>query len=271
MIPSLKELRSRSGRENAVLVLRGTGLNCWHYYPWLRQFEPEELAEFRAIYGISGGAVVLWFYCMACEGHFDPALVPRFDRLMRRLMNRYDPVQRVRRMLSGSYPYDMEDGYRILTRLVSPKALEQTFHDFSLRNFSVVGYDERSERLLLLNAETAPQFALSRVLSYVVTTSIAWGRPFCARPEYHGTLLADYEFACPQIKQQFRDHLRTQHAENRIYQINIMRNRDDGNMRFVKVCADSFPKMGQAYDFLLFFLGIANSRYYQAFARGSPL
>ncbi len=271
MNPVLKELQARSGRENAVLVFRGTGLNIWHYYSWLRQFEPEELADFRAIYGVSGGAVVFWFYCMARLGHFDTKAVTRFERLMRRGMNHQDPLRRLCRMMSGSYPYNMEDGYRIMTQLVSPQALQITFRDFALRNFSVVGYDERSNRLLLLNAETAPQLALSRVLSYVVTTSSAWGRPFCARPEYHGTLLADYEFAGREIKQQFRDHLRTHYAKYRIYQINLMRDHEEDNTRFVKVCADPFPRLAQAYDFLMFFLGIANSRYLRAFRRGSSL
>src|SRR5262245_48122302 len=87
----IAQLRSQDSRERSVLVFRGTGVNAWHYYPFLRHFSLQELSQFAAIYGVSGGAAIVWFYTLAQSGLFDEATGLDFDRIIRKTMNERGP------------------------------------------------------------------------------------------------------------------------------------------------------------------------------------
>jgi hypothetical protein len=261
-------LQSKAVRERAVLVLRGTGLNIWHYQGFLKNFSLQELAEFRAIYGISGGAVALWFYVLGHLGLFDETVVVDFDRLMRSVMNHYNLVTRLWKMATKTHAYQAEDNLRLLLLLTSPKAAHQTLRDFPLPNFSVVAHEQISDSLLLIDAEAYPHFSIPKVLSYVVTTSATTkGIPLVAREPYQGLSISDFDFANTKTKQQFRHFLSTKHSSDRVFQINILRSGSEANTTYVKVSTDRSPRIRQAFDFILFFLGIPNRRYLETYLR----
>lgn len=110
-------LRSGEWRKRSVLVFRGTGLNAWHYYSFLKNFSLSELSEFAAIYGVSGGAAIVWFYVLAQCSLFDDAAGRNFDRIIRSTMNAPGLRARLRRIVRRQLPYNEEDIGRFLSSL----------------------------------------------------------------------------------------------------------------------------------------------------------
>lgn len=110
-------LRSGEWRKRSVLVFRGTGLNAWHYYSFLKNFSLSELSEFAAIYGVSGGAAIVWFYVLAQCSLFDDAAGQNFDRIIRSTMNAPGLRARLRRIVRRQLPYNEEDIGRFLSSL----------------------------------------------------------------------------------------------------------------------------------------------------------
>jgi hypothetical protein len=269
MNDELERLFSRESRQEMVLVIRGTGLNFWHYFPFLHHFTVEDLQEFRAIYAVSGGAAAIWFYCLAQE---QLLMVDgtAYDHLLRQTMNRYRVLPRMWKYLRNQYTYFAEDNLTLIKRMVAPEAMTQTLSQLPLRNLVIVAHDEQQGQQLLLRHDTHPELEMAEIVSRIGTRSAAWGRKLCARTEYRGLYIADFELAAQDVKKQLHQHLILEHAERAIYQINIFRDGTRGGVRYVKVCRDRFPRLGQLQDFVLLYLGIPNSRYQAALTAELP-
>lgn len=263
----LDELKHESRRRESVLVFRGTGFNIWHYFPFLTQFSLEELAQFRAIYGISGASLLLWLYCLLEQKLVPPSVAARYDAAMRHGLNRDSWIPRTFRLLSGRYPYWAEDFLKVFQRLAPSPACDQTFAQLPLPRLKIVAEDRFRQQLLILDAEQFPAFSIGEVISRAATWGNIFGRPFCHRTPYHGLLIGDFDFSGKPVRGQFRDHLRTRHPEAQIYQVNLFRTLRRGPEQFVRICYDRLPRAWQLIDFSMFYFGIPNSRYRRTASR----
>jgi hypothetical protein len=262
-------LRSRDWRERSVLVFRGTGLNAWHYYSFLKNFSLSELSEFAAIYGVSGGAAIVWFYVLAQRRLFDDAGGRNFDRIIRSTMNAPGLRARLQRIVRRQLPYNEEDIGRFLSSLPAKEARSLTFAESDLPNFTVVAHDKLNDGLLLIDAQTHPKARVLDVLSQA-------GTPRRLHPETAGQheeaqVISDFDFAGGVVKRAFQRHLETHQAQRRVYQVNMLRDAVENGTVFVKVCADRMPQWSQAMDLLLLFLGLPNSHYRTTFEKSYPL
>ena len=261
-------LRSAEWRKRSVLVFRGTGLNAWHYYSFLKNFSLSELSEFAAIYGVSGGAAIVWFYVLAQCSLFDDAAGRNFDRIIRSTMNAAGLRARLRRIVRRQLPYNEEDICRFLSSLPAKKARNLTLAESALRNFTVVAHDKRNDELLLLTAHTHPDSRMLDVLSQAGTPS---GLDPTARRGGEAPVISDFDFAGGAVKQAFQCHLETHRAHLTVYQVNMLRDALEEGTVFVKVCADRMPRWSQAMDLVLLFLGLPNSHYRTTFETSYPL
>jgi len=262
-------LRAAEWRKRSVLVFRGTGLNAWHYYSFLKNFSLAELSEFAAIYGVSGGAAIVWFYVLAQCSLFDDAAGRNFDRIIRRTMNASGLRARLRRIARRQLPYNEEDIGRFLSSLPAQNARNLTFAESPLSNFSVVAHDKRNDALLLLDAQTHPH---ARVLDVLSQAGTPRGRvPLTAGERGPAPVISDFDFAGGAVKRAFQRRLETQWANLCIYQVNMVRDTIENGTVFVKVCADRMPRWSQATDVVLLFLGLPNSHYRTTFEKSYPL
>jgi hypothetical protein len=262
-------LRSRDGRERSVLVFRGTGLNAWHYYSFLKNFSLSELSEFAAIYGVSGGAAIVWFYVLAQRGLFDDAKGTNFDQIIRSTMNASGVRARLQRIVRRQLPYNEEDVGRFLASLPAKEARNLTFAEGVLPNLTVVAHDKLNDRLLLIDAHTHPKANVLDVLSQAGTPRTL--HPETARQHDESQFISDFDFAGGAVKRAFQRHLETHQAQRCIYQVNMLRDAVENGTVFVKVCADRMPRCSQAMDLALLFLGLPNSHYRTTFEKSYSL
>ncbi|MGH8713113.1 MAG: hypothetical protein ACREYB_03785 [Casimicrobiaceae bacterium] len=262
-------LRSGEWRQRSVLVFRGTGLNAWHYYSFLKNFSLAELSEFAAIYGVSGGAAIVWFYVLAQCAMFDEGSGRDFDRIIRTTMNAPGLWARLRRIVHRRLPYDEEDIGRFLSSLPAREARNLTFADSALPNFTIVAHDKRNDALLLLNARTHPHARVLDVLSQAGTPR-ELDREATAQPAGM-PLISDFDFASAAVKRAFQQHIGTHQPHACIYQVNMLRDAVEDGVVFVKVCADRMPRWSQAMDLLLLFLALPNPHYRATFEKSYPL
>ena len=253
----VSRLRQRAWRERSVIVFRGTGVNAWHYYPFLRNFTLAEFADFAAVYGVSGGAAVVWFHVLALTGLFDDAVHREYDRIIRATMNEHGFLQRVGRLFRRRFPYSAADVARFLAALPAEEARRQTLAEVPLANFSIVAHDTAADALLLVNARTHPD---ARVIDMLARA----GTP-------QGEIVSDFDFAPGHVKRAFAQHLQARHPGCNVYQVNLLRDAVDSRTVFVKACGDRFPRAAQALDFGLLFAGVPNPRYRSAFERSQLL
>ena len=263
------KLGSREWRERSVLVFRGTGLNAWHYYSFLKNFSLSELSEFAAIYGVSGGAAIVWFYVLAQCGLFHDAKGKNFDRIIRSTMNAAGLRARLRRVIRQQLPYDEEDIARFLSSLPAKEARNLTFAESRLPNFTVVAHDKQKDSLLLIDAHTHPRVRVLDVLSQAGTPRTV--HPETPKQDEERQVISDFDFAGGAVKRAFQRHLETHQAQRNIYQVNMIRDAVDNGTVFVKVCADRMPRLSQAMDLVLLFLGLPNSHYRTTFEKSYPL
>ena len=262
-------LRSREWRERSVLVFRGTGLNAWHYHSFLRNFSLSELSEFAAIYGVSGGAAIVWFYVLAQCSLFDDAAGRNFDRIIRSTMNAPGLWVRMLRIARRQLPYNEEDIGRFLSSLPAKEARDLAFAASALPNFTVVAHDQRNDALLLLDAHTHPEARVLDVLTQAGTPRAT--HPESALQRGEAQVISDFDFAGGAVKRAFQRHLESHAANLRIYQVNMLRDGVENGTVFVRVCADRMPRWSQAMDLVLLFLGLPNAHYRTTFEKSYSL
>ena len=95
--------------------------------------------------------------------------------------------------------------------------------------------------------------------------------PETARGGQELQFVSDFDFAGGPVKRAFQRHLETHQGQRRIYQVNMIRDAVDNGTVFVKVCADRLPRVSQAMDLVLLFLGLPNSHYRTTFEKSYPL
>ncbi len=106
-------------RKSTVLVVCGTGTNAWHPYGFLRQFSMEELLDFKAIFGISGGSCTYYARIMESRGSFSDERIAQFDEIWSRHLNRGDVTDKVIRLVSGRYLFHTQDLHRAMAYVSS--------------------------------------------------------------------------------------------------------------------------------------------------------
>ena len=262
-------LNSPEWRERSVLVFRGTGLNAWHYYPFLKNFSLAELNQFAAIYGMSGGAAMVWFYNLMQRGFFDEAARTNFDQVIRSTMNAAGFRLRMKRVIRRQLPYNEEDTFRFLSALSLTHARNLTFAESELPGFTVVAHDKRSDRLLLIHEDTHPQANVLSVLSQAGTPR-AVDRATTRHPAA-SPAISDFDFASGSVKREFQRHLESRHPQHHIYQINMLRDAVENQMVFLKVCGDRMPRWWQLIDLVSLVLGLPNAHYRATLGRVYPL
>ena len=251
------QLRSQECRQRSVLVFRGTGVNAWHYYPFLKHFSLAELSDFAGIYGMSGGAAIVWFYVLAPTGLFDEAVGRDFDHVIRTTMNQRGAFARVARVLRRQFPYSEEDVERFLSALPAGAAREQTLAALPLRNFCIVAHDKHANCLRTLDAATHPGARVIDLLSRAGT------------PHADDAAVSDFDFAGGDVKREFQRLLDVRHPGLTVYQVNMLREGVSERTVFVRSCADRFPRWSQALDLALLFAGLPNSHYRATFERST--
>jgi hypothetical protein len=261
----VEKLRLPEWRRQSVLVFRGTGVNAWHYYPFLKNFSLAELSEFPAIYGVSGGAAIVWFYALAQRRLFDDSVGNRFDAIIRSTMNEPGLATRIGRVLHSRAPYDAHDIDRFLSSLPEKAALGQTFAECPLPNFAVVAHELLRDELRIIDARTHPRTRILDVLARAGSLSTG------DAAQLGGDVISDFDFAGGSVKRAFQQHLDRAHPGQQIYQVNIRRDAVEDRTVFVKVCGDRLPRCAQAMDLLLLLAGLPNTHYRTTFERRYPL
>lgn len=264
-----KNLTSRAGRQRSVLILRGTGLNAWHYYPFLRAFSIQDLLDFRAIYGVSGGAPVFWMHLLGHDGLFREPTTIDYDEHLRRQMNRQGLWNRLLRVVKGRFPYTWTDNLAVLQAFLPEPALTHCLKDLAVP-LRVVAHDADRDRLCLIDHTTHPNLPVARLVCAAGAPRSEASTPIWEDAGQSLTI-SDFDFAPRHVKQQFREHLETQHGDTDLYHVNIMRSGVSGRTHYVRVCLDRWPRIAQKYDLAALFIGLPSGRYYRAFAGGPRL
>lgn len=258
-----ERLKCKEQRQEITLVFAGTGVNFWHYYPFLKQFSLEELSDFKNIYCISGGAVVVWCYCLSHLGLFDEQSIFRYDYYLRRL-NHNTVFGRLIKLIGNHYLYDTKELASQIDKFACKKARELTFDDFVLKNFTCLAHDDLNNKLLYLNAHTFPKLNMGDALSSLTFPRKVFGRNLCRPIDFSTLYISDFEFADREIKKQFKDDLS---QEANVYWLNMYQNKLSENRQYIKISTEKYIKAGQLYDFLALLIGIPNSRHHKVSQR----
>ena len=257
----LARLGSSEVRKASILVLGGTGISMWTYYPFLRHFSLSELAEFSAIYGISGGAACLWYYGLQQIGLFEDTHIVDYEPAIRTL-NNGTVCGRLWGLMRNSYIYETQRLADGIEKLASPKGRHLTFSEFPLANFTAAAHDYINHRLILLNRTATPTLSMGDAMASVSAPRVLFGRRFSRPIRFAKFGISDLDFAGAALRGQFKALVK---AEDRpIYWLNIYFSADKDHVTYVKLSRDRWPRAGQLYDMLMFFCGIPNTRLYSA-------
>jgi hypothetical protein len=250
---------SPEARANTVLVLSGTGVNMWHYYQFLRQFSLQALSEFSHIYGISGGAVCAWFRVLEHMGLFDQASIATYEPLIRTLNHQRLP-RRLWNLVKNTYIYESSDLANGVERIACREARTMTFAQLPLRNFTAIALDLRTNMPFHLSLDSVPTFPMADAMAALSSPGTIAGRRFCRPLEIDSFLLSDFDFAPRPLRRCFKSQLLEQHREARVLWLNVYFSAAKGNVTYVKINKDRYPRLGQLWDGTALFLGLPNRR-----------
>lgn len=118
-------LSSKDIRQNIVLIFYGTGVNFWHYFPFLRHFRLSELQEFRRIYGMSGASGAIWLYSLEQMGMLKEDKVRSADLLLKKHMNKKNLFGRLYSIAIGRYVYRTADLLNFISEMITEDASKQ--------------------------------------------------------------------------------------------------------------------------------------------------
>jgi hypothetical protein len=255
------KLACAENRSRSVLVIAGAGVNIWHYLPFLSNFSVQALNEFKAIYAASGGAGAFWAHCLLSENQFRTEDIGKYDGLVRSVLNRLPLYRRLGRMLLGKYAYDAADLLTVMSNLITPNAKSITFSQSAVSSFHVIGHRLDNQSALAIGADNFPNLEILRAIANCALPERIGRRLFGKRLGLDGFPVSDFEFAPQEIRRAFRRELVARYPDDTIYWVNIRRSGIRGSIEYVKVSADKFPTLMQAYDFALAFFGIPNERF----------
>jgi hypothetical protein len=247
-------------RANTVLVLSGTGVNMWQYYRLLCRFSLDALSDFSHIYGISGGAVCAWFRVLEQMGIFDAASIASYEPLLRTL-NRQILPRRVWNLCTNTYVYESTDLANGVERFASREARTMTFGQFPLRNFTAIAFDSRANMPFHLTPDAVPpSLPMADAMAALSSPGTIAGRRFCRPLEIDAFLLSDFDFAPRPLRRSFKSQLLEKHRHQHVLWINVYFSATKGNVTYVKVNKDRYPRLGQLWDGAALFLGLPNRR-----------
>jgi hypothetical protein len=258
---------SEDERSETILLLAGTGINFWIYYPILARFTIEELNQFAAIYTISGASAVTWVYSLA---HYDRLFkieqMKQFDRELRRHMNGSSLTRRMLRMVKGYPVYSNRNMRRLFAEYVHPTVEEQTFAEFGIQNLHVVAHDVDQNSYQLFSKAMTPDENVINIMSSVVMPKKFLNRAF-ARPLDGYESVSDFDFAPREIKKQFYEDLRKRHPGKRIVILNLVKDEQRGHTELVKVPLKEPLRKAQILDLARVFLNMPNPAIGEEFRR----
>jgi hypothetical protein len=256
-------------RRNTVLLLAGTGLNFWIYYPILKNFSIAELNEFEAVYTISGGSIMTWVYSLSHqEGGFRRHLIDHFDNLFRSHMNEGSVGRRVFKLFKGKSIYSSAKLRRFMTSFVSPRGAQQSFREFDMQNLHIVGHDIAGGTYRVFSRETTPDENVASVVASVVTPQKLLNRPFTRAMKGYESL-SDFDFAPSHVRSRFFKDLHERYPDKRIVVLNIMKNEVKGKFELVRIPAQKFPRIAQIQDLARVFFDISNPAMGREFRLGN--
>jgi hypothetical protein len=256
-------LNTEGARRRTVLWLRGTGINAWHYYGFLKQFSLEQLSQFKKIVCVSGGAAVFWVYVLSLRNQFDESIVDRYDEIVRRVMNRSGIVCRTKRILSFHAPYLASQQRELLSELVSKESFGWTFSQFPLSNFRVlvarenVGYRELGDA----GIDDALQVAAAIAVG---------GTPLSGQDLQIDGIDADcfdFELATTKCRKAYQRELIARFSQERKLILNTTLQISDasGNCSYLCFTPDKYAGLMRTLDSARLFLDLPSDRYRKVF------
>lgn len=254
-------LTSSKERAKTVLWLRGTGINAWWYFGLLQKFTLEELAEFKSIVGVSGGAAVFWVNILSRLGHYDVETINDYDSIVRRVMNQAGAMTRLSRLLRLKSPYLASEHHDLLGNLVDREAFEWTFSQFPLKNFRVLTADEDDYRV----------FGDPRDDSLPLASIIAMGGTPRTGQDLDlkgvGDAISDFEYSSAHVRRKYKENLSLEHQDARKLVLNTRfeSKHEGGEYTYVRLSPDGWPRLMLFADTLFLILNLPNGRYLEAF------
>ncbi len=255
----IAELQDDSQRAESILILYGTGISMWQYYPFLRHFSLAQLQTFRHIYGVSGGAACLWYYGLEKIGLFSSDRIADFDFKLRSL-NDCSLLRRSLRLLCNRYVYDTHRLADTIESFASTEARQLPFSRYPLKNFTAIGFDHVNRVPIYLNAESHPDLCMGDAMSSLAFPQKVLGRKLCKPINFPGFGITDLDFAPPGVSNSVINRLKEENRDHPLFICNIFYSRRTERANYVHCGYDRFPRIGQLLDFILLFLNIPNRR-----------
>lgn len=259
-----KKLSSKEERKRSVLVFQGTGACFWYHYPFLRKFTLEELNDFAAIYGVSGGGMCVWLYGVRNLCNFETRS-KEFGAIAKRTLANRPFIRRLKYALENKFIYETQGLVDQVKNYVPDEVMQLPFSQFSLKNFNSVIHELKKNKFEIVNHISHPNLPVSLVTIAGVYPRTIRGRNIFKGLEFPDLSVSDADFAPPELKKQFREFLNTSYPDKTIYHLNLFKNEIRKNHVFIKTSRGRFPIVGQLLDLLLPALGISSKRYQRAF------
>lgn len=220
------------------------------------------MADFDAIYGISGGAYCFWLYCVQEVSSF-PERSHEFGGIASETLGVFKHLGRTGR---HSHFYETAQQVRNLGTYVPQNEIDRSFDEFRLKNFNALVVDDASGKWRLLCAAGSPELSVAKSVGSGIYPRRLLKTPLVAPLPEAGYQFSDFAFGGDSNKSEFRDYLNKSHAGRHIIHINIHKDKGSGNTSYIRVCQDRFPKLGQILDLSAAVLGIDTPRCAKAFA-----
>jgi hypothetical protein len=242
-----------------VIVLYGSGINFWQYYPYLHQLPLKLLAHCSSIYGISGGAACIWYRVLAEIGHLAPERIKNYDEALR-LLNHGSTCARFGRFFRNAYVYDAQELAENTATFTTAAARNMPLAEFPLRNFCAVSYDPLNDRVVFVRAADHPTIRMGDLIASV-TLPRFWGkRRLCLGIPFDGMSLSDLDFAPRPLRRAATAAIKNAHPGEPVFILNLFKGTRQGEIRYVNCSLFRFPRLRQIWDFLLFWANCQNPR-----------
>lgn len=255
--PMLGQL-SKIERENSVLILGGTGVNFWQYFPALRHLSLKKLSEFNAIYTISGGSGCLFFYMNYVLGKLRYEKLASADKMLRTHLNQDGIIKRMDRVFRNEYVYDVNDLLKFVGSFVSLDAMNFTFKNLPLQNVNVVAQNCTQNKFQIFNKENSPDQNFAVCISNAGFPRTMGKKKLCKGILIDGEDITDFDFAPRESRKKFKEFLQQEHGGKSIYYLNVLESKQSGVINYVNVSKAAYPQGRQLLDFVLAFCNLPN-------------
>jgi len=244
-------------RENAVLILRGTGFNFFHHFNWMRDYSPTELSQFAAIYALCGGGIAFWSYLNENASF----LRTKVDGLSKAFgdFGSNGIIKSVWKVARRTFPFTTNEVIERISPFYGDTLMSQPFSDFPLQNFNFVAFDHTAGNFRIFNKENAAETAVAHIaVAGMLPRNFGPVKMF--RPLDHENI-SSIDFAESSVRGGFFKWLSTKYPNHDFYHFNMSQDKDCGTVKYIKMCNDMFPTTYKIYDAATSFLHLPNGRY----------